>query len=853
MGILNINKRNKDESCKINRLSISFADGKGDVFEKAYDILCVRMKKAAIQSEESDAPVSYRDALNNRTLLLSRLETEEAVLAACEGRKRHELVGTQYMYEVLLLVNKENSDTVIDMLRREYQFIHVDTTRPLGYNETQENYNFKRCANIAKLMLNRVFRLADGNVLKGRSIAGDNITITGNKPSSGELIGLRISMDDDLDISASVVTFTRVWVLRQGIKKKELKASEIAGLPRYNYVDGRMVLANSSMGIEDNDLYVIRKRNPNTRNSMNEFSKKKVKDTPTDIKNGNVIELLPMSKASYLETVVACMNETFKGYVSVSFVDVILRDAYSFSSFYKRKDDARAAFLDAVAGSRFHVVSRLAETDEGNRYVKSLVDALDTFLRSDGQRGVSAPIEVTSGNDIRKDSLNIVLIHEQDYYDQKKEADKYTASWKDGCAIQHVTVESLDMKESQKGKNGRRPMKEKLFGLIPLDSNDELSSDIPEFLIYVLVGELIVKRDCLKGLFSFPYDKTYVVGEAVTFVICDKFKKTIDRPIKGTPKLTEKEAIVETLFFVMDIYSRDNRISFFVGREKELESIPADKNSPNYARFSNLLGELRQTHVEASPFIVADGEGAAFVTKAPFGMHPVYEKLAEIIANGRSSRSNEAKHNCFSGYYGLSTFILDDDWYYFAGLMPDGASTENISRSVIPRKISIEIGDGSRGEDDKTARMKNLVLGTTDRVYLYKDRMNVNPVPVKYLREYKKSWSVENKVIYLAEEADGGLEDDGQEDAEYLQGSLFDDFEPEIEPNKKGRRNTKKRQQVNMSVSDKCHRVLMNTCKKTGYRNLSQMMRSFMEEFFAEFAKKHGYEDFDGVNGSMNA
>lgn len=739
---------------------------------------------------------------NGYRALIQELQKAERVEAICtEGGGQGFVRGTK-----VYILHRKPSDAFLDHLNesvsKRYSIWRRDVRElygPANDPETDERYI------ILRLILNSVVNGYGGGWL---NVTSENLIFRDTRCKGMMLRFLKLSINENCAIEAHCTTYSQrdEYLLVYPFLGLKTKIEEIYKMPVFRFRDGLLQYMNGGVREGDPELFIHRSLNPFKKNVLAEIRWK------SNVLNG---------KAKIIKEAVKYMNEKFGNYVSIGFEKTRLDWSYEHKGLETRKKNAKDTFAERLKGTDINIVSRLDPVDKGMRLVPILENSIREFLSEFG-------IPVGTSEECRKESLNLVLIHDKDY-SSKKDRDEYFSPDDEGKIVQHVTVETLEetldsyVKHQVSVAGAARKRQEKKLqeqkeaeqdpddsgtsdipdtfaderegrinailenikknGSIPencteetpaLPEEDDASTPeiirdrLPDYMSFILVNELIVKRDITEGIFSFPCPDDVFRHGTLTFVQLKtmKIKKKEEQEEekkekkKGKEKKGEEDKTVIVLF-ALDI-NPDRTLKFYYGRP---ENFP--EGSPNregILEASNFLQTHKRFNLASTLVIVSENAGGegfydkALIHSAPFSLMPDLGAMMRYLSEGKSLKSRETREECFAGYYGICSFQFNNRRYVLAGLMPDGITGYQIPTTVIPKVIEC-VGDRKK--------MENITLSLMDNIYLLRSRMSVFPVTHKYLSEYFLTWNrtIGKEFLDLQREetdADGNDPDAGQ-------------------------------------------------------------------------------------------
>ncbi len=729
--------RKEDLYCLIKRLSVDFKrnDEGVFVFEKDYSVFRVGLLKDAVKGK------SWNEIERMKYHLMSFFEQDKRIVGVCmEGCNVTAPEGFYCCFFVLLREEFRVAvyNELIGCFDKSY---NVGLAfKPLSCLEGTARAEYNSV--VLKLLLNAVFRdYRRAGLEDAFSCGGDNVLIVKEEKKGDMLMSLRFEIDKYCDICASVKTYCRRSVfLKCRSSLTKLSYGEVLSLPLFRRVEDTLRYEHGEVEPEDTFVYIQRSLSRDHKNRYREFVRLKVREDGADLADWET--LVERCKTSFLNKIVQAMGDMFSEYVTLSFQSVKLDFSFDGASLKTRTANVRGSFFDSIgSGTKVVIVNRLDSVDVNVRFVSVLVDSFKSFLEGSG-----VEVTVAQNDQPERGALNVVLVHEEDAYEDVE--DRYISD-AEGFAVQHVTVETMKEFEERSSKGS----------VFRKHSPNEGGASLPVHpLVYVLLRELLVKRDIVEERFSFPLPEDMKDdGKAYTIV----WRKIFREKVKGQKK-TEKHV----LYFILQI--KEGEMSFHAGKLRDL----FDGRGSSFVGADYLRKGLRNwdeiKSYDPGSYVFSDGDSLLLIDKAPFTVMCDYGRIVGYLVGGKGLRSSEARDSCFAGYYGFSSFVLDGERYFMAGLMPDAlAGTENLQTSVQPRRVRRLAGDGKNAEK----RLFSLM----DTVFLYRDRFGVNPVIYKYLMEEYRSWCLrEGRSFIEMEEKSSDSEEDGEDGEGDCDGLLFD-------------------------------------------------------------------------------
>lgn len=224
-----------------------------------------------------------------------------------------------------------------------------------------------------------------------------------NRKNLKNIIALGIDIDKDLYLQANATTFTKFSIFKKN--KEVLKGN----YPKYvleNTLKLRRVLSS-----DETDNIYIKKGIPGVKCEIPFLVLK-----PNEIRN---------SRAYFIDKIIKIVNERYTNYLRFEFTNLPLTK----TMVEKSDTDFIEKSLNDVRNSKVVLINK--ETD--SLYESSFLSLKESLSQKLGT-------EIAVSNDISPNSLNIIFLHDKDYYSNKKIEDPYQQI-KRNEVIQCVTIE----------------------------------------------------------------------------------------------------------------------------------------------------------------------------------------------------------------------------------------------------------------------------------------------------------------------------------------------------------------------------------------------------------------------------
>lgn len=261
-----------------------------------------------------------------------------------------------------------------------------------------------------------------------------------------------------------------------------------------------------------------------------------------------------------------------------------------------------------------HLVDRI-----GDDYSTIFIKNIEQLLKKKYE------IIATAGKRVKKDKLNIMLIHNAEYYNGVN--DPYAEVY-DGAVVQHITFENF--------------------------------SDNSEFALATVVHEIIIKKDIEEGRITlFDWKKLGFDGE-VSFGM----ETEIDE--------------VKRYFFI-----KVNPDGTFEIQEQELSLFEVNE----YSEMAEIF-EQGRTETERVKCVIRFADGNINVIKDS-GLFTIPEivKIAKLLEGGDNKlRGQERREELLASLLDIKLYEENGTYYYFVGTIGEGMR-QKISRAAVIRKV----------------------------------------------------------------------------------------------------------------------------------------------------------------------
>ena len=263
-----------------------------------------------------------------------------------------------------------------------------------------------------------------------------------------------------------------------------------------------------------------------------------------------------------------------------------------------KEDSARIQELLKVQG--VHIVDQIGDT-----YSERFIDDLCSLLLQKYE------VNASVGKRIKKDALNICVIHNAEYYEGVQDPHGKTS---DGVAVQHVTLEDF--------------------------------ADNAEFAISTVIHEVLIKNDIEAGRISLFDWKELGFNEDISFGTEAKFDEV-------------------TKYFFMKVHPDGS----FDIREQEFTLFEMNE----YTDCVNIFEDAK-TKGETVRGLIRDGHGRINIIKdTGIITLPEAEEIKNLLASGDTKlRGKERREELLSSCLDIKTHTEDGRQFYYVGTIGEG-------------------------------------------------------------------------------------------------------------------------------------------------------------------------------------
>lgn len=398
---------------------------------------------------------------------------------------------------------------------------------------------------------------------------------------------------------------------------------------------------------------------------LRQIESKKSEISFINVKNIAEFEKSKMGMVSYI---MLRFNEQFSGIANIDFQDIT---DYISHDCIKHDRQADIKFIkEKLQSPKIFIVDKISD-DYSQEYCKELKKRLSEEYQ----------IQVEIRKRIVKNSMNLCLIHNADYYISKDDPHQIYSN----TIVQHITFEDFEHTKKVIHKNGTITF--------------EASADVAQAM-----HELMIKVDLLNN-------------KITLFNWADM---GIDNEISFGIKVEKDE---QPHYFFMTIQPdgtfeiAEQKLTFFEVNE--------------YNDCINIFESANQNS-EVIKGIICDKESNINIIKdTQWVTIPEVFKVREELENGntaiRGVKTGKVEE-LFSSMTDIKIFRKDNSIYYFAGIIGSGMGY-NIKNAVNIRKIDIY---------DDSQKLFSRLLPLMDIGFVRNRQLTVIPFPFKYLREYVK-------------------------------------------------------------------------------------------------------------------
>jgi hypothetical protein len=269
-----------------------------------------------------------------------------------------------------------------------------------------------------------------------------------------------------------------------------------------------------------------------------------------------------------------------------------------YSKSWAKEDSARIQELLETPG--VHIVDQI-----GDMYSEQFIDNMCSLLLQKYE------ISASVGKRIKKDALNICVIHNAEYYEGVQDPHNKRS---EGVAIQHVTLEDF--------------------------------ADNAEFAISTVIHEVLIKNDLKSGRITLFNWSSLGIKEDISFGTEAKFDE-------------------ETKYFFMKVHPDGS----FVIQEQEFTLFEMNE----YTDCVNIFEDAK-TKGEMVKGLIRDGQGRINVIKdTGIITIPEAKEIKNLLASGDTKlRGKERREELLSSCLDIKTYMEDGKQFYYVGTIGEG-------------------------------------------------------------------------------------------------------------------------------------------------------------------------------------
>ena len=318
------------------------------------------------------------------------------------------------------------------------------------------------------------------------------------------------------------------------------------------------------------------------------------------------------TKMGVLQSVITGFNEKFAEICQLEFQSKEVKCRRDYSKSVQKENAKRIREILEETG--VHLVDRIGD-DYSAIFIKNIKQLLEKKYE----------IIATAGKRVKKDKLNIMLIHNAEYYNGVN--DPHDEIY-DGAAVQHITFEDF--------------------------------SDSSEFALATVIHEIIIKKDIEEGRIT----------------LFDWEKLGFDREISFGMEAEIDE--VKRYFFI-----KVNPDGTFEIWEQEFSLFEMNE----YSEMTEIF-EQGRTRSETVKGVIRFADGSINVIKDT-GLFTIPEtaKIAELLYAGDNKlRGRERREELMSSLLDIKLYEENGACYYFVGTIGEGMR-QKIPRAAVIRKV----------------------------------------------------------------------------------------------------------------------------------------------------------------------
>ena len=413
-----------------------------------------------------------------------------------------------------------------------------------------------------------------------------------NQSAIMKVPSLELSVTKDLCLKLFVRTFTS-----SRLKNKiTFKKKKFEDYPKYVFAANYTL--RRKLKEDKEDCYILRQ----TDGMKSEI-------TFLDIRSKDKFE---QSKMGVLDNVIKTFNEKYSGICSIRFAEKTVDHRLDYSKAIQKENIKRIRMI--LSEKSIHIVDLISD-----EYSKFFCEEIKNLIK------IKYDIEASIDKKVDKDGLNILLVHNKEYYEGTNDPhDKLY----DGVAVQHITFEDF------------------------VDSS--------EFAISTVVHEIIIKKDLEEGKISlFDWEQLGLSG-TVSFGI-------------------EKEINESKRYFFMNV----NFDGTFSITEQEFTLFEMNE----YTGLVDLFENAKSNNEVIKGVIRFENGSIATIKDTGLFTIPEIEAIGELLSKGDNKlRGKERREELLSSCLDIKSYSEKNADYYFVGTIGEGMRP-NIQKGSVIRKI----------------------------------------------------------------------------------------------------------------------------------------------------------------------
>ena len=420
----------------------------------------------------------------------------------------------------------------------------------------------------------------------------------------------------------------------------------------------------------------------------------------------------PTTKMGILNRVVKAFNDRYEGMARLVFkrendwetIDATTAKSLKTVHLRKLKEVLKNKTIRIVNGIEDDLSAKIAKEfcESLQKQIIELLSSSKFFTQND--LNINCDIKIDSC--IGKDDLNILVLHNKEYYINQNEKDPYMSS--DSIVIQHVTLEDYSKTTDEKSKNCYVP-------------NESL---VPVILYDLLIKEDLLKPDAKKEISIFDWAE-YPITEDMIFCsrIDEKVRDEKTKKLKTVGWHYVFMKIKQDGTFQIEEVKEDSDCSFIdkVTYRKVRDifdcNVWEDTDSKNYNRYFERFKAV----------VINQKEQINIVQDTLYDMYPDFELLAKTLEQGKISRKYEDLVRLFLGSIDIHYKETENCAYYSIGDISKGMSGGDFPRATSIRKVIPK---------DKAPIFWKDLMNTMNVTFVRLGRLTMFPFPFKYISEY---------------------------------------------------------------------------------------------------------------------